>query len=163
MKRFLFLACLLLSIQSLSAQKTIVVADIETFMPISDVSVRSKSGVEVTDSSGVITIAEDSKTLIFTHLNYESLMLNTSEIGDTVYLISKMSSLQEVVVFGQDKNRELPDALRDPLGMTKTDIQLAGASLEGGFNLFGLIKSLIPKKWLKNRKKDRVKDILDNY
>ena len=48
---------------------------------------------------------------------------------------------------------------------SKLDLQLAGAQ-SNGMNLFGLINYLIPKKWKKSAKekrKERLKRILDDY
>ena len=166
MKEYYILTILVLFALPLSAQKCFVVADIETLSPISDVSVRSKAGVETTDSMGMVCVPEDSKSLVLTHLNYESRLLNISETGDTIFLISKLSSLKEVVVFGKGKSKELPEFLKKPL-VSKTDAQLLGTAQGGGFNILGLINYIIPKSWRKTSKKqcakEQAKDILKNY
>ena len=43
--------------------------------------------------------------MVFSHVNYESRIINMEEVRDTVYLISKLLNVKEVVVFGKAKLR----------------------------------------------------------
>lgn len=43
--------------------------------------------------------------MVFSHVNYESRIINMEEVRDTVYLISKLLNVKEVVVFGKAKPR----------------------------------------------------------
>ena len=98
-------------------------------------------------------------------MNYESRLVNLTEIRDTVYMISKLLNIKEVVVFGHGKREEMPDALKKQLETEKENAKLASIDPSSG-NLLTLLGYLIPKKWRKNTKearRKRMKEILDNY
>ena len=139
----------------LSAQRQLRVVDVETLFPVAGANVVSKNRTAQTDSMGCITVSDSCRTLVFSHVNYESRMLNLEEVKDTVYLISKLLNLKEVVVFGQDKRGDKIKDLKNQLGLSKTDAQLIAANPASGMNLFGLIGKLIPKKWRKSKKESR--------
>ena len=92
-------------------------------------------------------------------------MINLTEVRDTVYLISKLLNVREVVVFGHGPHDVLPEALKKQLKINKTEAELAAAN-PGGANLLPLLARLIPKKWRKNKKEERMKrlrQILEDY
>ena len=135
------------------AQRRLVVVDVETMIPVVGANVISKDGNCTT------------KTLSFSHVNYESRLVNLNEVRDTVFLISKLLNIKEVVVFGHGQRQELPDALKKQLEVDKKDAQLAAIDPSSG-NLLSLLAYLIPKKWRKNSKearRKRLKQILENY
>ena len=149
----------------LSAQRQLRVVDVETLVPVAGANVVSKARTAQTDSMGCITVSDTCRTLVFSHVNYESRMLNLEEVRDTVFLISKLLNLKEVVVFGQKKRDEKLKDLKNQLGLSKTDAQLISASNQG-MNLFGLIGKLIPNKWRKSKKesrRERLKRIIEEY
>ena len=150
----------------LSAQRQLRVVDVETLMPVAGANVVTKESTAQTDSMGCITVSDSCRTLVFSHVNYESRMLNLEEVKDTVFLISKLLSLKEVVVFGQDKRGDKIKDLKSQLGLSKTDAQLIAASSNQGMNLFGLIGKLIPNKWRKSKKesrRERLKRVIEEY
>jgi hypothetical protein len=150
----------------LSAQRQLRVVDVETLMPVAGTNVVTKESTAQTDSMGCITVSDSCRTLVFSHVNYESRMLNLEEVKDTVYLISKLLNLKEVVVFGQDKRGDKIKDLKNQLGLSKTDAQLIAANPASGMNLFGLIGKLIPKKWRKSKKesrRERLKRVIEEY
>ena len=150
---------------SLSAQRQLRVVDVETLVPVAGANVVTKNCTSQTDSLGAITVSDSCRTLIFSHVNYESRIINLEEVKDTVYLISKLLNLNEVVVFGHAKRDEKLDNLKNQLGLSPADAQLIAAS-NSGMNLFGLIGKLIPKKWLKSKKaarRERIKKIIEDY
>lgn len=150
----------------LSAQRQLRVVDVETLVPVAGANVVSKNRTAQTDSMGCITVSDTCRTLVFSHVNYESRMLNLEEVRDTVFLISKLLNLKEVVVFGQDKRGDKIKDLKNQLGLSKTDAQLIAANPASGMNLFGLIGKLIPKKWRKSKKesrRERLKRIIEEY
>ena len=145
----------------LSAQRQLRVVDVETLVPVAGANVVSKARTAQTDSMGCITVSDTCRTLVFSHVNYESRILNLEEVRDTVFLISKLLNLKEVVVFGQKKRDE-----KSQLGLSPLDAQLIGASANSGMNLFGLIGKLIPNKWRKSKKesrRERLKRIIEEY
>ena len=150
----------------LSAQRQLRVVDVETLVPVAGANVVSRGCTAQTDSMGCITVSDSCKTLVFSHVNYESRMLNLEEVKDTVYLISKLLNLKEVVVFGHKKRDEKLDELKNQLGLSPTDAKLIAASANQGMNLFGLIGKLIPNKWRKSKKesrRERLKRIIEEY
>ena len=158
------LALVFLSLPAL-AQRQLVVCDVESLRPISQVSVRSSAGVDITDSLGCISVPDTCKSLVFTHVNYESRLLNLSEVRDTVFLVSKYMSIREVVVFGKGKNDEVAERMNKMLVIDKTDAQLLGANPSGG-NLLGLIGHAIGKLLPKSKsakRKQKAREIIENY
>ena len=150
----------------LSAQRQLRVVDVETLVPVAGANVVSKARTAQTDSMGCITVSDTCRTLVFSHVNYESRILNLEEVRDTVFLISKLLNLKEVVVFGQKKRDDKLKDLKSQLGLSPLDAQLIGASANSGMNLFGLIGKLIPSKWRKSKKesrRERLKRIIEEY
>jgi mannose/fructose/N-acetylgalactosamine-specific phosphotransferase system component IIB len=161
----MLLAALMCSLL-LSAQRQLRVVDVETLMPVAGANVVTKERAVQTDSMGCITVSDSCRTLVFSHVNYESRMLNLEEVKDTVFLISKLLNLKEVVVFGHDKREDKMKDLKSQLGLSKTDAQLIAASANQGMNLFGLISKLIPNKWRKSKKesrRERLKRVIEEY
>ena len=161
----LFLLLLIASTLQGFAQRRLVVLDVETMIPVVGANVISKDGNCTTDSLGYFSVSDSCKTLSFSHVNYESRLVNLSEVRDTVFLISKLLNIKEVVVFGHGKRDELPDALKKQLEMEKENAKLAAIDPNSG-NLLSLIGYLIPKKWRRNTKearRKRMKQILVNY
>jgi len=167
--RLVFLLLLTIPAQGF-AQRRLVVVDVETLIPVVGANVVSKDGTTVTDSLGYFSVSDSCQSLSFTHVNYESRMINLTEVRDTVYMISKLLNIREVVVFGHGQHEEISEDLKKKLRMDKIDAQLAAANPNGGINLIALFNKLIPKKWLRklrqNTKKERLKrhqKMLDEY
>ena len=150
----LFLLLLIAGTLQGFAQRRLVVVDVETLIPVVGANVISKDGNCTTDSLGYFSVSDSCKTLSFSHVNYESRLVNLNEVRDTVFMISKLLNIKEVVVFGHGERKELPEALKKP------------AIDPSSGNLLSLFAYLIPKKWRKNSKearRKRLKQILDNY
>ena len=167
MYRIILLIIVMCLSTSVSAQRRLVVCDVETSTPISSVSVRSSAGVEVTDSLGYFSVPDSCKSLLFSHLNYESRMINLNEVRDTVFLVSKYLGMNEVVVFGRGKDDGLAENMNKMLVLNKTDAQLLAIDPANGGNLFGLVAKVIGKlfspKNSKAKRKEKAREILKNY
>ncbi len=164
MNRLTLTLCLLVMSMAICAQRRMVVCDIETLSPISQVSVRSSAGVEVTDSMGFFSVPDSCRSLVFTHINYESRLLNVDEVRDTVFLVSHEMSMREVVVFGKGKDDGLRDRINKMLVLNKTDAQLLGSDPSKGGNLLGLIGKLLPKRKTRaEKRKQKAREIIENY
>ena len=173
MNRWRTLLLLLLAAVSLEAfsQRHLVVVDVETLVPVVGANVVSREGTSVTDSLGGVLVSDSCLSLSFTHVNYESRIINVTELRrDTVYMISKLLNIKEVVVFGNGPVNELSSDLKEKLKMKAVDAQLAAANPNSGIQVLEILKAIIPKKWLarlnKNSKKERLKrlqKILDEY
>ena len=157
----LFLA----AVTQVFAQRRLVVVDIETLIPVAGANVVSKDGNTTTDSLGYFSVSDSCRSLAFSHVNYEPRMINLTEVRDTVFLISKLLNVREVVVFGHGPHDVLPEALKKQLKINKTDAELAAAD-PSSVNLLPLLARLVPKKWRKNKKeekKKRLRQILNDY
>ena len=151
---------------SAAAQKKMVVVDIETLIPIGGVNITSKEGVFTTDSLGWFAVPDSAKSLAFSHVNYESRWINMEEVNDTVFLISKLLNIKEVVVFGHAQYRDDMKALKKQLRLEKNEAALLAANPASGGNLLSFIGYIIPKKWRQSKKearRERLKRILEEY
>lgn len=151
---------------SAADQKRMVVVDIETLIPISGVNVTSKEGTVTTDSLGWFSVPDSCRSLAFSHVNYESRIVNMEEVNDTVYLISKLLNIKEVVVFGHAQYRDDMKALKKQLRLEKNEAALLAANPASGGNLLSLLGYIIPKKWRQSKKaarRERLKRILEEY
>jgi hypothetical protein len=161
----IFLLLVIVGTLQCFAQRRLVAIDVETLIPVAGANVVTKKGNTTTDSLGYFTVSDSCKSVALSHVNYESRMVNLSEVRDTVFMISKLLNIKEVIVFGHGKRDELPDALKKQLEVNKEDAKLASIDPSSG-NLMSLVGYIIPKKWRKNSKKarrERLKEILDNY
>ena len=149
-----------------SAQRRLVVVDVETLIPVAGANVVSKDGNTTTDSLGYFSVSDSCRSLAFSHVNYEPRMINLTEVRDTVFLISKLLNVREVVVFGHGPHDVLPEALKKQLKINKTEAELVSIDPSSGGNLLPLLARLIPKKWRRNKKEEQMKQlkrILEEY
>ncbi len=165
------MAFLLLCGTELLAQRRLVVVDVETLVPVAGTNIVGKYGHYITDSLGRVSVADSSRTLTFSHVNYDARIINLDELRDTVFLISKLLNLKEVVVFGINKSSKQPDysELNKSLKLDPIEAQLLGAdpSRSASFDLGKAVVSFLPKRWRpgykKAQRKERLKQILENY
>ena len=168
MTRLSLILLMLLSFIGIRAQRRLVVVDLETLIPVTNANVTTQEGVWQTDSAGWITVPNSCKSLVVSHVNYEERLVNMSELRDTIFVISKLLNIKEVIVFGQDKQARDYRELNKRMQVDKKELQLAGmkANMNGGLNLMGLIGYLVPSKYKlskKERKKKKLQEILDKY
>lgn len=154
-----------------NGQRRLTVVDVETLVPIQGVNVASRGLMVQTDSMGCFVVVDSCRSLVFSHVNYESRIVNIEEVRDTVFLISKLLRLQEVVVFGKGKPDDTKK-LNERLGLrlSKEEIQAINMSQNKGGNLLELVNHLIPKKWkekwrrnTKEGRRERLRQILSDY
>lgn len=168
MCRPIIIMLLLLCSTGLSAQRRLKVIDVETLTPIADVSVVGRYGTYLSDSLGRVSVPDSTLTLTFSHVGYDSRIVNLSEVRDTVFLISKLLFLNEVVVLGENKSKQ-PDYSGLQLKIDPVEAQLLGANPNGGvsLDLGKVVNSILPKRWRsgykKAMRKERLKKILDDY
>ena len=148
------------------AQRRLVVVDVETLIPVAGANVVSREGTVTTDSLGHVSVSDSCKSLSFSHVNYESRLINLNEVRDTLFMISKLLNVKEVIVFGHGKKRDYSE-LQRRLGLDRVEAQLAAAG-SPGMDLVALFNTLfVPKKWRASyRKKQRMKrlrEILESY
>lgn len=168
MHRPFILMFLLLCSTGLLAQRQLKVIDVETLMPIADANVVGKYGTYTSDSLGRVSVPDSSLTLSFSHVGYDSRIINLSEVHDTVFLISKLLFLREVVVLGTNKAKK-PDYSGLNFKLDPVEAQLLGANPNGGvsLDLGKVVNSILPKRLRPGHKKamrkERLKKILDDY
>ena len=148
------------------AQRRLVIVDVETLIPVAGANVVSREGTVTTDSLGHVSVSDSCKSLSFSHVNYESRLINLNEVRDTVFMISKLLNVKEVIVFGHGKKRDYSE-LQRRLGLDRVEAQLAAAG-SPGMDLVALFNTLfVPKKWRasyrKKQRMKRLKEILDSY
>jgi mannose/fructose/N-acetylgalactosamine-specific phosphotransferase system component IIB len=148
----------------------LVVADVETLIPVGGANVVGRDYKAVTDSLGHITVPDSCRTLAFSHVNYESRIINLEEVRDTVFLISKLLNVKEVVVFGKGKHKDELKDLNSRLRLSKEELEMLNVNPNSGVNVLALINMLIPKKWkekwrknTKEGRRERLKQILRDY
>ena len=165
----LILLLLILGVATASAQRRLVVADVETNEVIAKANVEGSNFHAVTDSTGCFLAPDSCHSLVFSHVNYESRIVNIEEVRDTVFLISKLLSLQEVVVFGKVRYEDDGlDELRKSLHLQRSEAQLAAADPSKAASIpIGMLAKLLPKKWRPGYKKEQRKklheEILRDY
>ena len=148
------------------AQRRLVVVDVETLIPVVGANVVTSDGNTTTDSLGYFSVSDSCRTMAFSHVNYEPRMMSLEEVRDTVFLISKLLNIREVVVFGHGPHDVVPEALKKQLRMSKTEAELVSIDPSSGGNLLALIGKLLPQRWRtskKERKQIMWKQILENY
>lgn len=152
------------------SQRRLVVVDVETLIPVVGASVVSREGTSITDSLGYVVVSDSCQSLSFTHVNYESRIINLKEMRDTVFMISKLLNIKEVVVFGKGPQNELPFNIKKELERQVVDAQLAAANPNSGIDVLAILKMIIPKKWIarlhrnsKEERRKRLQKILDEY
>lgn len=144
------------------SQRRFVVVDVETRVPIRGVNVQSSAHYnDTTDWQGIISVPDTCRTLSLTHMKYESRLLNIDEVNDTIFLISKLMGLNEVVVFGHGKGEDPLKELKKQLKFDKTEMQLAAANPAGGFNILGLVGKLFKRR--KMTRKEKFQKMLEQY
>lgn len=144
------------------AQKRFVVVDVESRTPIRGVNVQSSAHrVDTTDWQGFIAIPDSCRTLSLTHVKYESRLLNLDEVKDTIFLISKLMGLNEVVVMGHGRGEDALKELKRQLRIKKEEMQLAAADPSAGLNVLGLLQKVFKRR--KESKKERFRRILEEY
>jgi len=162
MRRLLLTSLLVALCVALHAQRRLTVVDVETRVPIRGVNVTSRTQrADTTDWQGVIIVPDTCRTLSFSHVKYESRILNLSEVRDTVFLISKLMGLNEVVVIGKGKDEDKLKELKRQLILDPKEAQLIAADPSQGFDVLGLIQSIFKKR--KERKQERYRRMLEEY
>lgn len=84
---------------AVEAQRRLTVIDMDTSLPIRDVSVRVDSGVAVqTDYLGRVEVPVTFDSITFSHIRYEREHLALQEVSDTMYMLPVEHMLPEVKV-----------------------------------------------------------------
>ena len=98
MQRTLFVFFLMGCCLTAFSQRRITVLDMDTRLPVSNVSVRASGKTFYSDVVGRVVIDTLADTLSFSHVRYLPERLRSYEVGDTMLLLPQDHVLQEVVV-----------------------------------------------------------------
>jgi len=147
---FLLCACL-----KAGAQGVVVIADIETRVPVRNVTVRTNTSRQaVTDYTGTFYLAEDYQSATLTHMNYLSRTLTRKEMKDTVFLLPKTHTLSEVTIWGEER-KNTKALVRSATRDAKDYAPPAGLS----FDFFELFR----KKPLNARLRKKNQELLERW
>ena len=136
--RFLLLIVAMLAFVSTFGQRKIMVLDMETRLPVEGVTVRVDSVATVrTNYLGEATIPQFFRNITFTHMKYVKERITFSEMADTMYLLSRSYTLDEVVVtgIGPDLKHSMQRAHDNMLEDSKLKFSSAGVAFDFGYML----------------------------
>lgn len=106
MKRMIMLYAVCMVVNMSRGQRTCVVADMFTHIPIGNVRVIAdhyESKAVRTNYKGEFDItSSDFKHLTFIASGYMRRVLDNNEVGDTIFLLANDNRLDEVVVYGKE-------------------------------------------------------------
>ena len=109
MCRLYLIVLFLLWAAGLIAQRRLVVASLESKAPQRDVNVRVDNGPEiVTPWHGQIEVPDSFKRITLSHPRFQHRYVLHNELhSDTIFLIPALHAVDEVVVFGKDRRKEM--------------------------------------------------------
>lgn len=150
---FLFL----LLCMTVSAQKKVVVMSYESRLPLRDVYIRVDGAKELlrTTYQGIAELPDTFCQATFNNVDYLQAVLNFDEVKDSVWLLPKAHTLDEVVVIGKRnqlsaffKAPQIKDPLLKPKGPSGVDI-------------LGTIGNLF--SWKKRKRLKKALETIKNY
>lgn len=151
--------CLLFLSASVVSAQSYVVADILTRMPVAGAKVyQNPTATAVTNRYGRFSLKEGCKGLTIVHRNYESRVMKRIEMRDTILLIPKLHTLDEVVITAK-RPRVGFDV--DKTIRSVVDVGPGSKSGLGGFDFFSAFDKSQKRKSRKEH--ERFKRILENY
>lgn len=158
MKQTIALIFLLLTALSAQAQLEAVVANMETGVPIRDAVIYTNEGVDtLTKWDGTFCLKDTFQRFTVSHPAFIGRIVDAGDFhnGDTIKLIPKEGYIGEVTVWGKKRKIEFD------MKTNSVDAQLQRSTLQG-FNPLGLLQ-LIGKKGGSSKKRNKLKEVLDNY
>lgn len=140
-----------------SAQRRVVVRDMETKTPLRDVQVLVDGRTDrrlVTDYKGECDIPDTIRSLVLCHPQYERRTMDSCEVGDTIELLPGLNKMDEVVIIGQ-KHKQMA---HDISGMRKSvKGATAGMPKPSGMDFLSIFN------WKKAKRQEERKKAIENY
>ena len=98
------------------AQRKLVVASLESKAPQRDIKVRVDNGDEiVTPWNGEIEVPDSFKRITLSHPKFQHRYVLHDELkNDTIYLIPTLHAIDEVVVYGTDRSKQMMTNIMRP-------------------------------------------------
>ena len=109
MYRLLFIGLFMLWSVGIIAQRKLTVASLETKTPQRDIKVRIDNGPEITTPwNGEFEVPDSFKRIDFSHPKFQRRYVLHNELrGDTIYLIPIRHAIDEVVISGKDRRKDM--------------------------------------------------------
>ena len=159
MSRILLITTLFLWPLSMFAQRHLTILDMDTSLPIRDVSVRVDQEHAVqTDYLGRVDVPVVFDSITFSHVRYEHEHLALKEVGDTMYLLPIEHMLPEVHV-----NAASPEMLALFKGWAMAGAMIGAAEAPRGVASFDFA-SMLDRRGRRDKKHlERAKKILKEW
>lgn len=94
------------------AQRKVVIYDLETHTPLRRVLIwADRQLADSTDYRGQAVLPARFDTLLVSRPGYIALRIPAKSVGDSIPLLSKMNSISEVVVYGEDRTKAVQAAV----------------------------------------------------
>lgn len=138
------------------AQKKGVIVSMTDGVPVRDVKIFTNTNkVATTNWRGEYSIKNYFTSVTITHKDYVSLTLNLYEMGDTIELLPKFHSIDEVVVYGKRKMTfDVKRATRDARDYYTPPV--------GGFS-FDFFSLFHKRQGLNHKEKEKHDEIIKTY
>ena len=152
---------LLLWCSEVFAQRKLVVASLESKAPQRDIKVRVDNGDEiVTPWSGEIEVPDSFKRITLSHPKFQHRYVLHDELkNDTIYLIPTLHAIDEVVVYGTDRSKQMMANIMRPAIPKEVPLPQV---VPAGPNVLAMLawlfeKTVAPKIEAKQRRKRALK------
>ena len=143
------------------AQRKLVVASLESKAPQRDIKVRVDNGDEfVTPWNGEIEVPDSFKRITLSHPKFQHRYVLHDELkNDTIYLIPTLHAIDEVVVYGTDRSKQMMANIMRPAIPKEVPLPQV---VPAGPNVLAMLawlfdKTVAPKIEAKQRRKRALK------
>lgn len=143
------------------AQRKMVVANLESKVPQRDIKVRIDNGEEfVTPWNGEFEVPDSFKRITLSHPRFQHRYVLRHEVrGDTIYLIPKLHAIDEVVIYGKDRRKDMMANIMRPAIPKEPELPQV---VPAGPNVLAMLawlfeKTVAPKIEAKQRRKRALK------
>lgn len=143
------------------AQRKLVVASLESKAPQRDIKVRVDNGDEVvTPWNGEIEVPDSFKRITLSHPKFQHRYVLYDELkNDTIYLIPTLHAIDEVVVYGTDRSKQMMANIMRPAVPKEVPLPQV---VPAGPNVLAILgwlfeKTVAPKIEAKQRRKRALK------
>ena len=143
------------------AQRKMVVANLESKVPQRDIKVRIDNGEEfVTPWNGEIEVPDSFKRITLSHPKFQHRYVLHDELkNDTIYLIPTLHAIDEVVVYGTDRSKQMMANIMRPAIPKEVPLPQV---VPAGPNVLAMLawlfeKTVAPKIEAKQRRKRALK------
>lgn len=141
-----------------AAQRQITILDMDTHLPVANVSVRAGGRVVSSDAIGRVRVDSLADSISFRHVHYLPERMRSYEVGDTMYLLPQDHVLDEVVVM------ELNPKLKGMVSGWALQGAMAGAAeAPAGVAQFDFGMMLDRRRRRDKKHKEQAKEILEKW